>query len=634
MCGITGIFSPSSNIINIGTQVNQMSERIKHRGPDGEGLWIDESNTIALGHRRLAIIDLSQDGAQPMSSSCGRYTMVFNGEIYNYLEIRSQLEKKGNSFRGRSDSEVLISAIATWGLIKALDSALGMFAIALWDKKLKTLSLVRDRAGKKPLYYCLSNKSLYFSSEIKSFKNLEGVSLSVSHEAISHYLSLSFIPSPLTIYNEIQEVVPGSVMSFNRGLSESTYRYWKFPEPSNYDLSFSDAVHQTDLLLTDAVKIRLRADVDVGVYLSGGIDSGLLTAMASNVSETPIKTFTVGFEGGSEFDETSLARLVSQRYKTDHETILLSSNVRDLLPKVVDAYDEPFGDPSALPTFAVSMAASKKVTVVLNGEGADELYGGYRRHMAVKLASKIAPFTNIFPDNFWISLFHNLPSPSGSRSLYPFIHRFLKGLGNDVSSQYISWTSDAFTKNDKSKFLSSKSIFNIDTEKYLLNMAKDIKSRDLLSKFMIMDFLIGMSDCLLPKIDIATMAHSLEGRSPFLDHRVVELAAGLNKKVLMPSMRTTKPILRELAKKYLPDPIINAPKRGFEMPIVKLMNNDLYDLSRDMCLNKNGIVSDIFNTVELNDLFSKKPKNIKNEERRTKCQWNLMMLSMWEDQNK
>lgn len=634
MCGITGILSPSSNINNIERQVDRMSESIRHRGPDGDGLWIGENKTIALGHRRLAIIDLTQDGYQPMKSNCGRYVMVFNGEIYNYLEIRSQLEKIGNIFKGRSDSEVLISAIAMWGQEKALDSIVGMFSIALWDNKTKMLSLIRDRAGKKPLYYCLSNNSLYFSSEIKSFKGLDGISLSISDEAVSHYLSLSFIPSPLTIYNEIKEVIPGSVLSFDRKLSESIYRYWELPTSSSRDLSFDAAVHETDLLLTDAVKIRLRADVDIGVYLSGGIDSGLLTAMASNASKSPIKTFTVGFEGGSEFDETPMARLVSQRYNTDHETILLSSNIRDLLPKVVDAYDEPFGDPSAIPTFAVSMAASKKVTVVINGEGADELFGGYRRHMAVKLASKISPFTNLFPDKFWISLFNSLPLPKDSRAAYPFMYRFLKGLGCDASSQYISWTSDVFNKNDKSHFLSYEPIINIDTEKYLANVSRSIRSEDLLSKFMAMDFLIGMADCLLPKIDIATMAHGLEGRSPFLDHRVIELAAGLNKKTLMPSMGTTKPILRELAKKYLPKPIIQAPKRGFEMPIVKLLNEDLYDLSRDMCLNKNGIVSDIFNPVELGGLFSKKPNNIQNEERRAKCQWNLMMLSMWEYQTK
>ena len=634
MCGIVGIFSPFFKAGNIESQVRLMSESIRHRGPDDKGTWVDDRGVIALGHQRLSIIDLTKSGHQPMASRCGRYTMVFNGEIYNYLEIRSQLKREAGVFKGGSDSEVLISAIATWGIGKTLEKVIGMFSIALWDSQERKLFLTRDRSGKKPLYYSLSGGSLYFASEIKAFKSLHKLSLSISSEAISHYLSLSYIPSPLTIYNEVKEVMPGSVLALDEKLATSVFKYWKLGSSQDRHLSFDEAVDEVDFLLNDAVKIRLRADVDIGVYLSGGIDSGLLTAMASNASKSPVKTFTVGFEGQSVFDETPMSRLVSERYGTNHEEIFLSNNVRDLLPKVVDAYDEPFGDPSAVPTFAVSQAASERVKVVLNGEGADELFGGYRRHIAVKLADTISPLTSLVPDRIWGALFNILPPPSGSRSAYPFVYRFLKGLGRDMPSQYISWTGDVFDQNEKSRFLTCDSVANISTEKYLKNIQRNLVRNGLLSEFMEMDFLVGMADCLLPKIDIATMAHSIEGRSPFLDHRIIELASSLDKNVLMPNMRTTKPILRELAKRYLPNSTVQAPKRGFEMPILKLLNGDLYNLSRDACLNRNGIVNDIFNPDVVQDLFSEKSHNIRNEERRAKCQWNLMMLSMWEYQEK
>ena len=635
MCGIAGIYSPR-NILDARDSIVKMLAKLRHRGPDGSGIWDSEDHSVVLGHRRLSIIDLSPSGKQPMESNCGRFVIVFNGEIYNYLEIRDKLVSEGERFEGTSDTEVFLTAISKWGLKRAVTNSVGMFAFALWDKKKHCISLSRDRVGKKPLYYSLDGNSLYFASEIKALKSLKYIDSTLNYEAISHYLSLSFIPAPMTVYKYINEIPNGHILTWDKDLRKSEYPYWRWPSSrAREKICFQEAVETSEKLLADAVKIRLRADVPVGIFLSGGIDSGLITALAAIQSTKPVKTYSIGFDDAGSLDETPMALKVAKRYGTDHHEIRVSQNIEGLLYRVVDAYDEPFGDPSALPSYAVASAASKDLKVVLNGEGSDELFGGYRRHMAAKFAGYIHPFVDLFPETAWNVLRKNLPHPNGFRTPYSFLYRFLRGFEKDPVARYLPWTCDTFTDTDKKTIFKQSLIGRFST----LQKLKDLSSSaglkndsNALSYFMALDFLVGMADCLLVKIDIATMANSLEGRSPFLDHRIVEWAASLDRKLLLPGLKS-KALLRELARKYLPEEIVNAPKRGFELPISKWMNGRIMELTKDLCLKRNGIILSLMERKTIESMLDIDGYDIVDREKKIKRLWLLMMLGLWEERN-
>lgn len=631
MCGIAGCFKPkwaahreSSRI------VERMIHTLIHRGPDSGGLWSSENGEICLGHRRLSIIDLSPSGAQPMHGQDRAQVITYNGEIYNYLELCKELQQQNISFRGHSDTEVLLAAIDRWGFVKALEKLVGMFAIALWDSRSRKLFLARDRAGKKPLYYYNDGKSFYFSSEIKAFKGHDELKLTIDEEAVSHYLSLGYIPCPLTIYKEIREVPPGHYMIVNSSLDLNSGVYWRYHsgECLKRSISFQDIVEKTDSLLSDAIRLRLRADVPVGIFLSGGIDSGLITAIASKVSGQQIKTFTVGFDSET-FDESFPARLVAKKYATDHSEIRLPSRLDDLLPEIVNAYDEPFADPSAVPTFAVAKAASSHIKVILNGEGADELFGGYRRHQAMKYLVNIANLIKFIPEKFWRIMVDSLPVPRKSRTIYAFFHRFSRGVPESPFERYLVWGSDGFTEKEKSLFLGEDTTAQHYTAKYLEIYFSWLETSDPVKHFMALDFLSMMVDSLLVKMDIATMAHGLEARCPFLDHRLVETVSCLPVRTLM-SGHQSKPVLRELAKRYLPVELVTAPKRGFEIPLIQWMNDYLFSMTRDLCKSSNGIISQLFDQKALDRLFEK-PAWM-DEERWAKRMWIIMMLALWDYQ--
>ena len=607
-----------------------MSALLDHRGPDGRGLWRRDAGDVVLAHRRLAIIDLSDDGAQPMQSSDGRFVLTFNGEIYNYLELKRELTTCGHQFRTASDTEVLLHAISQWGMHGALTRVTGMFGLALWDEQNQVLSLARDRVGKKPLYYGSTPGGFYFSSEIKALRTVPRMDTSTREEAVWHYLSLTYVPSPLTIYNGIHEVPSGTILTLARSSEPHIVRYWELPGAVRTEaVSFDEAVEAVDNILNQSVEWRLRADVPVGVFLSGGIDSGLLTAMAAGQSAHPVSTFTVGFEGASGFDETGLAQQVANRYGTSHSVVPLKPDLNDLLPKVVAAYDEPFGDPSAVPTFAVSQAAARTMKVVLNGEGADELFGGYRRHMASRYGAILSPALGLLPRKAWKSIWKMIPTPKGFRTPYAFAYRFLRGFTEAPSTRYLKWTSDTFTDEDKSGQMAFSGSPQ-PTGLMLDHMMSGFEGLDPLKYFMATDFRIGMQDCLLVKIDIATMAHGLEARSPFLDHRLVEYTASLPGNVLLPG-NTSKAILRQLAKRYLPNDLVTAPKRGFELPVTRWMKDDLFEMTRDVCLDRNGVVSSIVPRAHLMALLETDAPV--GQERRAKQLWTLLMLGLWDASN-
>jgi len=579
---------------------------------------------VGLVHRRLSIIDLSVDGNQPMRSPSGRFVVTFNGEIYNYIELRAELEARGRSFRTQSDTEVLLASFEDWGVEGALNRVLGMFALALWDRRDHRLTLTRDRPGKKPLYYAKVDGSLYFASEMKALLKVMDGGV-IDRESLHHYLSLGYIPAPRTIYENIREIPAGSLMNVDEALQTSIHRYWTLPAPSSTNISFEDAVEETETRLRDAVRIRLRADVPVGLFLSGGIDSGLLAALASEESSEPIRTFTISF-GESRFDESAHAALVAERYGTDHTVIPLNPDLETLVPQVARAYDEPFADPSALPTFAVAEAAAQEVRVVLNGEGADELFAGYRRSQAAWRMQKMSAKLSWIPDGLTSQLHRLLPRPKGFRTPYALGYRFLGGLGLGLGERYITWSSDGFTEEEKASLYFHPEQINatghlLDEEWNWLEAEGD------LDRFMALDLVVGMGDCLLVKMDIATMASSLEARCPFLDHRMMEWAASLPREVVFKG-GDTKPILRSVAKNLLPLEIVSAPKRGFEIPLADWVGGPLDEMIRES-LQSSRLIIDLFRPNVLKNFLEKSESGV-GRERRAKLLWILFMLSQWD----
>jgi asparagine synthase (glutamine-hydrolysing) len=631
MCGIAGCFSPLlNNVEELSTAVGKMIRELRHRGPDDQGMWTDPRGRIILGHRRLSIIDLSLEGHQPMASGCGRWVISLNGEIYNFLELRRKLEILGVRFRGHSDTEVFLEAISQWGIEKTLTNVVGMFAFALWDTENGRLVLCRDRAGKKPLYYLENNETLYFASEIKAFKVLDDIHLSLDHGSLYQYLTFGYVPAPKTIYEDVLEVPAGHYMIIDQKFNFDIQPYWNITWNRKISTTFDNAIEEANRLLNEAVKIRLRADVPVGCFLSGGIDSGLLTAIASRQLAQPLKTFTVSFTDGT-FDESSLADLVAKKYETDHYVLTLSPRLEDILPKVVNAYDEPFADPSAIPSYCVSAEASKHVKVILNGEGGDELFGGYRRHIAIKLYSYFEDFFEFMPEIFWDTVNKNLPQPKAFRSKYAFFHRFMRGLVRNPFNRYMAWCVDGFHESEKASLFKRMdreywSSVDLLTEKYEM-----LELLHPLDHFMAMDFLLAMHDDMLVKMDIATMAHGLEGRNPFLDHRLIEWAISLAPAIRMKGVNT-KPILRELAKRYLPAPVVTAPKRGFEIPLIRWLRHDLSQMVSDVCLSSDGILLELFNKDYVEKLLFE--KHHLDPDRWSRRVWTLFMLALWGNQNR
>jgi len=392
MCGIVGIISSPRTIDK--QAFRYITSYLKHRGPDGEGFYFEDH--LALGHRRLSIIDL-EGGRQPIANEDGTVVTVFNGEIYNYVELREKLIEKGHRFSTKTDTECLVHLYEEREL-DFLHDLRGMFALALWDKKQRRLILARDRLGKKPLFYTVQNGALVFASELKALIKYPTVKAEISQQSIWDYLTFGFIPSPNTVYQWIHKLPPGHVLIYNSSGEAKVEQYWQVSITPKITLSRQEVLEQAEGKLKEAVCLRLRSDVPVASFLSGGIDSGLVTAIAAQNYPKRLKTFTIGFEDG-DFDERYLASQVAERYNTEHQEFMVKANLADDLPKIVAVYDEPFADSSAIPSWYVAREASRYVKVVLNGDGGDEAFCGYRRHLAAKLISSVGLLQNSFIRN-------------------------------------------------------------------------------------------------------------------------------------------------------------------------------------------------------------------------------------------
>ncbi|PLY10465.1 MAG: asparagine synthase (glutamine-hydrolyzing) [Arcobacter sp.] len=598
MCGIAGSINFDDTI------KEKIFSSLNHRGPDENGFY--EFKNINLMHTRLSIQDISH-GHQPFHFE--NLSIVFNGEIYNHLEIREKYLKEF-SFKTVSDTETLLILYSKYRekMFEYLD---GMFAFAILDTKLNYIILARDRSGKKPLYVYKNDKKLLFSSELNALK--ETISLEINEDNINKYLRTGFFYKEDTPYMNVFEVNASEYCIIDIthvNIVKKSYfnllDYYKKTTTVNFD----ESMIQLDKSLHKSVKDRLlSSDLEVGAFLSGGIDSSLIVAIASQYSEK-LKTFTVKFDGA--FDESHLAKLTAQKYGTEHKEINISMNLKNDIEKILYNYGEPFMDSSAIPSYYVSQEAKKYVTVILNGDGADELFAGYRRYVPIannwiKLAS------------YFSSVIKLLPNTHTKKSMYNYFYRLLTMSSKSGLDFYLSATNDIFE--DVYKFHNNGMFDSMNT------FINDISNQDIteLSKILLMDFNLILQSDLLKKMDIATMAHSLEGRSPFLSKYMLEFAPTLNDSFKIKGT-TTKYILRELAKQYLPKELINQPKRGFEVPLKKWVENDLKENIFDI-LNNNCYSQKFIEKEFINKLLNYKI-NVSNE-KRAKMLWTLYSLEIW-----
>ncbi len=598
MCGIAGY-------INFEKNLDQTLQRsLYHRGPDKQTSF--KFNNVNLVHTRLSIQDI-KNGNQPFILQ--NYVIVFNGEIYNHIELRKTF-LKDSVFISQSDTETLLHLYAKYNTAM-FDMLDGMFAFAILDKKKNKLIFARDRAGKKPLYLYQKNKHILFASELGALKNT--LKLVVDEMQIQAYLRNGFFSGKTTAYRDVIELEPGCSYQLDiNNLKLSKNRYFNILDCYKKDKinDFNTAVSLTDKALHQSVKDRLlSSDLEVGAFLSGGIDSSLIVAVASEYAHK-LKTFTVKFDDSS--DESKLAKLTAEKYDTNHTEISISMNLKDDIETILCNYGEPFMDSSSVPSYYASQEAKKHTTIVLNGDGADELFGGYRRY--VPIANNWIRFVKYFSQlsNIW-------PTPNNKKSNFNYIYRLLKLSDKKGLDFYNSATNDIFED--------VYSFGSLDTFDQMRDFIESLDRENIsnLSKILIMDFNFILPSDHLKKMDIATMANSLEGRSPFLSRYMLELAPMLADKFKVKGLNT-KVILRQLSKKYLPESIINQPKRGFEVPLKKWVNGDLRDNILDS-LNGNCYSKEFFQKDFISKLVENKIDT--SDEKRAKMLWTMYCLEVW-----
>lgn len=577
MCGIAGLFDLSRGLPAgaLERMVGDMAVPLAHRGPDGDGTWVDEVAGIALGHRRLAVIDLSPAGAQPMTSADGRFVVVYNGEIYNAGELARDLAAAGGpALRGHCDTEVLVEACARWGVAEAASRCVGMFAFALWDKRERRLALVRDRLGIKPLYWGRAGRAVFFASELKAMAKAPGFSATLSPNALADYFRLGYVPAPATIYEGMYKLRPGRILEIGLDGVAAERSYWDLraiaaagsaaPEPMGPE----EAVEALDSLLRDAVRRRLGADVPLGAFLSGGIDSSTVVSLMAAQSTAPVKTFTVGF-AETDFNEAPHAKAVAAHLGTDHSELMVTpGDALDAIPHLAAIYDEPFADASAVPMFLVSRLARNSVTVVLSGDGGDELFAGYDRYRMAGLARLgwlpgglrrgLGRALGRVPPGLWDALARPLPQRLRPPAPGDKMAKVARVFGaDDDDAVYRALT--AIWTDPGRLVLAARTADDNDPA-----LAREIP--DFLSRMQYLDTAGYLPDDILVKLDRASMAVSLEARVPLLDHRVVEFAWRLPARFKR-RRGAAKWILRRVLDRYLPRHLVDRPKMGFGVPV-------------------------------------------------------------------
>jgi asparagine synthase (glutamine-hydrolysing) len=581
MCGICGELTFDGAPVREDELVG-MRDRLRHRGPDSFGAYVSPRGTSGLGFRRLRIIDLSPNASQPMANEDGTVQVVFNGEIYNYKALREGLIQRGHRFRSVSDTEVIVHLYEEKGADCVSDLE-GMFAIAIWDERAGRMTLARDRAGKKPLFYYRDDRLLAFASEIKAFFGHHAISIEPDPEAIPYYFIYGYVPLPATIYRNVLQLEPGTVMTVDMGGRCTTRRYWqlRYPEAGEVQpIAREEAAAGVRDRLTRAVERRLMSDVPLGAFLSGGLDSTIVVGLMSRMMSAPVKTFSIGFEGDSAYDETAYARLAAKRFQTDHTEFRVSPSAIDLIDTLVWHHDGPFGDSSAVPTYLVSKLTREQVTVVLTGDGGDELFAGYLRFYAALLADRVPASLRRIARG----ILSRVPTPASDRHWLARAQRFAQAMGAPLHDRLTGW--NAFFFDDLEALLRPDfvaALKPIEKLRHIAGQRAMMAGRSPLSEVLHANFSSYLPDDLLVKTDRCTMANSLEARSPFLDRELVEYAAALPDDLKLNGNRT-KAILRDAFADLVPLPIERRGKMGFGVPLDTWFRGALRDHLRDLLL--------------------------------------------------
>lgn len=626
MCGITGIFHPDPTCSIDSDLLKRMNASIFHRGPDSDGFFIQ--GNLGMGIRRLSIIDLAS-GDQPIFNEDGRIAITYNGEIYNFIELRSELERFGHLFRTHSDTEVVVHAYEQWG-DECLLRFNGMFAFALWDGYHDRLLIARDRMGKKPLYWHFSKQGLLWGSEAKALLCAPWVERRVNRQALHHYLTLQYTPDPLTIYEDIQQLPAAHKLVIEPGGEPRIERWWQLSFEPKIDLTEAEAGEQARHLLTAAVQRRLVSEVPLGAFLSGGIDSSVVVGLMTKLSKTPVKTFSIGFDE-TMYSELPYARLVANRYHTDHhEFIFKASDLMQVIEGTVRATDEPLADPAILPLYELARQTRQHVTVALCGDGGDETLAGYRRYALDNLlrsystlphwlTHRVVPWaTGLLPEPAWIP---------EDRSPFTGLKRLGQFASITEKASLVRWGS-YFNQESKLAIYNKdmRAMFSInDSADWISRYYDEALASNLLDRTIYADQVTYLAGDLLPKTDRASMAHSLEARSPFLDADWLEWTARLPERFKVRGLQT-KWLLKYAFRDLLPPQIIRRGKQGFGVPVGEWLKNELKDWSKELLLG-NASLAEWFDPHAIRRLMDEHMQGKTNHGKRI---WALLMFAIWQ----
>ncbi|MFQ5880872.1 MAG: asparagine synthase (glutamine-hydrolyzing) [Candidatus Methylomirabilales bacterium] len=620
MCGICGKVNFDCQQAVDPELIGRMTVTLSHRGPDGDGVYAQGS--VGLGHRRLAVIDLSENGRQPMPNEDGSLWIVYNGEIYNFLILREGLIRKGHAFRSKTDTEVILHLYEEHGP-DCVQFLRGMFAFAIWDGRKQTLLLARDRLGQKPLFYYADREKFLFASEPKAILQDPQVKAEPDLEAIHHYLTYGYVPSPFSAFRGVRKLPPAHYLLLRDGLA-TTQRYWKLHYVPKIEISEGEACEGLLHHLREAVRLRLLSDVPLGAFLSGGIDSSTVVALMREVSPGGVKTFSIGFEA-QEYNELPYARMVARRLETEHHEFIVRPDATTILPKLIWHYNEPFADSSAVPTYCLAQMTRDHVTVALNGDGGDENFAGYDRYVANQLACRYerlpASLRRLL--KWGIGLL-----PRGHPKSLPYrAHRFFEAVSEEPRRRYARWITH-FNENRRIGLYAAdfaETMRPLDPLGLLMEQYAASDAADFVDATLDVDVGTYLPDDLLVKVDMATMAHALEARSPFVDHQLMEFVARLPSRFKLRG-RTQKYLFKRAARGLLPPAVRRRRKMGFGVPIDRWLRHELREMSYDILLAHRAIGRGYFNKDEVQRLLD---EHTQGKASWHYLLWNLLMLELW-----
>jgi len=643
VCGFSGFFSKSDLNYDPNAVLKTMGLAIKHRGPDSSGEWINNLNKVGFSHRRLAVVDLSVAGNQPMPSVSERYVIAFNGEIYNHLDLRAELEIESPDivWRGHSDTETLLAGFDKWGVQETVEKCIGMFSFSVWDEIEKSLVLARDRLGEKPLYYGWHGATLLFGSELKALKAHPDFVSEIDRNSLTLLLRYNCIPAPYSIYKGIKKLLPGNLLKITN-LGEELIEYWSarkvFENSKKLELKggAEEAISELECLLKLSIKQQMISDVSLGAFLSGGIDSSTVVALMQSQSETPIKTFSIGFNEEG-YNEAEHAKSVAMHLGTDHtELYVTSEEALAVIPKLADMYDEPFSDSSQIPTYLVSKMAKEHVTVALSGDGGDELFCGYNRYVLTdrvwRKLSRVPLFIRrnlgvlirFIPVNYWNVISYIIPKKMKIINIGDKLHKAAGVIGAKTSTELYQGLTSHWSHPEEIVIDSNEPLTVINDFNRKPNLSNDIE------QMMALDTITYLPDDILTKVDRAAMYNSLETRVPFLNHKVVEFAWSLPLGYKLKG-GVGKWCLKQVLFKHVPKSLIERPKMGFGVPIDTWLRGPLKEWANELLAEDRLINEGFFKPEKIRTMWDEHQTGKRNWQYQL---WDILMFQSWYEKNK